>query len=122
MDSSQPGSSVHRILQVRILKWVVNLPPGDLPDLGIKPTSPVSPALAGRSFTTEPSRKPLGLGKSGNTYISKIQHIFLQSVHDLLKFGGNCEKFLSYSLCVLSDILYQISFCGQNNLYFYENK
>ena len=28
-------------------------PPGDLPHPGIKPTSPVSPALAGRFFTTE---------------------------------------------------------------------
>ena len=32
--------------------------PGDLPDLGVKPTSPVSPALAGRFFTTEPPGKP----------------------------------------------------------------
>ena len=29
--------------------------PGDLPDPGIKPTSP---SLAGRFFTTEPQRKP----------------------------------------------------------------
>ena len=29
-------------------------PPGDLPDPGIKPASPVSPALAGRFFTTQP--------------------------------------------------------------------
>ena len=28
-------------------------PPGDLPDLGIEPESPVSPPLAGRFFTTE---------------------------------------------------------------------
>ena len=28
--------------------------PGDLPDPGIKSTSPVSPELAGRFFTTEP--------------------------------------------------------------------
>ena len=28
--------------------------PGDLPDPGIQPASPVSPALAGRFFTTEP--------------------------------------------------------------------
>ena len=28
--------------------------PGELPDPGIKPTSPVSPALAFRFFTTEP--------------------------------------------------------------------
>ena len=29
-------------------------PPGDLPDPGIKPMFPVSPALAGGFFTTEP--------------------------------------------------------------------
>ena len=33
------------------------LPPGDLPDLGMKPPSPVSPTLAGGSWTTEPPRK-----------------------------------------------------------------
>ena len=39
--------------------------PGDLPDPGIKP---VSPALAGRFFTTEPPEKPVDAG---------IQHKFL---------------------------------------------
>ena len=34
-------------------------PPGDLPDPGIKPMSLVSPALAGRFFTTEPLGIPL---------------------------------------------------------------
>ena len=34
------------------------LSPGDLPDPGIKPASPVSPALSGGFFTTEPPRKP----------------------------------------------------------------
>ena len=33
-------------------------PPGDLPDLGIRPTSLASPALAGRFFTTESFGKP----------------------------------------------------------------
>ena len=33
-------------------------PPGDLPDPGIEPVSLVSPALAGRFFTTEPPGKP----------------------------------------------------------------
>ena len=33
-------------------------PPGDLPDRGIKPASPVSPALAGEFFTTEPPGEP----------------------------------------------------------------
>ena len=32
--------------------------PGDLPNPGIDPISPASPALAGRLFTTEPSGKP----------------------------------------------------------------
>ena len=32
--------------------------PGDLPDPGIEPTSPVFPALAGRFFTTAPPGKP----------------------------------------------------------------
>ena len=35
-------------------------PPGDLPDPGIEPTSPVSPALASGFFTTEPPGKPEG--------------------------------------------------------------
>ena len=33
-------------------------PPGDLPDRGIEPVSPWSPALTGRFFTTEPPGKP----------------------------------------------------------------
>ena len=39
MDYSLPGSSVHEILQARILKWVFPYP-GDLPKPGIKPGSP----------------------------------------------------------------------------------
>ena len=45
MDSSPSGSSVHQILQARILEWFALPPPGDLPDTGIKPMSSVSPAL-----------------------------------------------------------------------------
>ena len=33
-------------------------PPGDLPDPGIEPESPASPAMAGGFFTTEPPGKP----------------------------------------------------------------
>ena len=33
-------------------------PPGDLPHPGIKPSSPVAPALAGRVFRAEPPGKP----------------------------------------------------------------
>ena len=52
MDCSLPGSSVLKILQARILKWLLCPSLGDLPDPGIEPTSLKSPALAGRLFTT----------------------------------------------------------------------
>ena len=51
MDHGPPGSSVHGILQTRILKWVAMPPPGNLPDPGIEPASLLSPALAGGLFT-----------------------------------------------------------------------
>ena len=40
MHYSLPGSSVHGILPARILKWVAIFFPEDLPNPGIKPTSP----------------------------------------------------------------------------------
>ena len=52
MDCSLPGSSVHGILQARILEWVASPPPGDLPDPGIEPLFLTSPALADGFFTT----------------------------------------------------------------------
>ena len=48
-DYSPPSSSVHGILQARILEWVSCPPPGDLTDPGIKTASP---ALAAKFFTT----------------------------------------------------------------------
>ena len=38
-DYSLPGSSVHGILQARVLEWIA-IPLGDLPNPGIKPRSP----------------------------------------------------------------------------------
>ena len=35
MDCSPPGSSVHGILQARILEWVALPSPGGLPDPGV---------------------------------------------------------------------------------------
>ena len=52
MDCSPPGSSVHGILQARILEWVAMPPSRDLPDPGIEPESLMCPALAGKFFTT----------------------------------------------------------------------
>ena len=52
MDCSLPGSSVHGILQARILEWAAMPSSRDLPDPGIDPASLRSPGLAGGFFTT----------------------------------------------------------------------
>ena len=68
MTCSPPGSFVHGILQTRILEWVVMPASGNLPNPGIEPTVLMSPALAGRFFTTElPGRPLLYARDSANT-------------------------------------------------------
>ena len=54
MDCNLPGSSIHGILQARPLEWVAMPPPGDLPNPGIKPESPVAPALKVDSLPLSP--------------------------------------------------------------------
>ena len=59
MDCSPPGSSVHGILQARILEWVAisfSRESGDLPDPGMEPGSP---ALQADSLPSEPPGKPI---------------------------------------------------------------
>ena len=53
-DCSPPGSSVHGLLQARILEWVAFPSPGDLPDPGIEPESP---SLQADSLQSESPRK-----------------------------------------------------------------
>ena len=55
MDCSLPGSSVHGILQARILEWVaISFSRGS----SWSRIEPASPALAGRFFTTKPPGNP----------------------------------------------------------------
>ena len=54
-DCSPPGSSVHGILQARILEWVAMPSPRDFPDPGIEH---VSPALQADTLPSEPPGKP----------------------------------------------------------------
>ena len=56
MDYSLLGSSVHGILQARILEWLPFLSPGDLPDPGIEPRSPT---LQADSLLSELQGKPM---------------------------------------------------------------
>jgi len=52
MDCSPPGSSVHGILQARILEWVVMPFSRGIFDSVIKPISPASPGLQANSLPT----------------------------------------------------------------------
>ena len=58
-----PGTVAHKALSMGLSRqeyWsgLPFPPPGDLPNAGIKSASPLSPALAGRFFTTQPPAKP----------------------------------------------------------------
>ena len=55
MDCSPSGSSVHGILQTRILEWVAIPFSRDLPEPGVKPRSP---ALQSDSLPSEPPGEP----------------------------------------------------------------
>ena len=56
MDCSLLGSSVHGILQARILEWVASPLSRDLPNPRIEP---VSPTVQADSLLSEPSGKSL---------------------------------------------------------------
>ena len=60
MDDSPPGSSVHGILQARILEWLPFSPPGDLPNPGIEPRSP---ELQADALLSEPHNKSVNSKK-----------------------------------------------------------
>ena len=59
-----PVSSVHGILQARILEWVLFLFPGDLPNQGIELRSPAQQANSLLSEPPETSRTPWSLEAS----------------------------------------------------------
>ena len=70
IDCTLPGSSVHGILQARILEWVAMPSSGDLPHPGIKPRSP---ALQVDSLLSEAPGK---LKNTGEGNLSLLQGIF----------------------------------------------
>ena len=80
MDCSLPVSSVHGILQARIVEWTFPSP-GDLPNPGIKPRSPTLQAV---SLPSEPPGKPFRGSEMLNNlpksmvrkWQSKFEHAF----------------------------------------------
>ena len=74
MHCRPPGSSVHGILQARILEWVAILLSRDLPDPGIELGSP---ALQADSLLSKPPGKPnrklkLARGKKNKKQTSEV--------------------------------------------------
>ena len=70
MDCRPPSSSLHGILQARILEWVAMPFSRDLPDPKIRPTYPVTPALQAGSL-------PLGHWRSQYIYIYLYLYLYL---------------------------------------------
>ena len=69
MDCNLPGSSVHGVFQARIWGKVAIHPPGDPPDPGMEPGSPV---LQADSLPSELPGKPMNVPSR----INKIWCIF----------------------------------------------
>ena len=70
MDCTRQGSSVHEILQARILEWVAMPSSRGSSQQGIEPRSP---ALQSESLLSEPPRKPMNIGVGS---LSLLQGIF----------------------------------------------
>ena len=68
MDHSSPGSSVHGLLQARILEWIAIPFSRGFPDPGIEPGSP---ALQADSLPSEPPGNKHNFFISKHTYIEK---------------------------------------------------
>ena len=76
MDYNPPSSSVHGILQARILEWVAMSSFRNLPDTGIKTASSLSSVEAVRFFTTSSKKNqghPSGAAGDGSKIPSDIK-------------------------------------------------
>ena len=81
MDCSPPGSSVHGILQARILEWGA-MPSAKGYDLGIKPTFPASPALQVDFLPTEPNWEAPIVYANKNSRIYRPEFIFIMNMYE----------------------------------------
>ncbi|KAI4548550.1 hypothetical protein MG293_000880 [Ovis ammon polii] len=105
VDCSLPGSSVHGILQARILEWVAIPSTRDLPDSGIEPASLMSAALA----VMVPSEIPK---LPADTPVRGFPIVWTLLFHDSLSRTGLYHCFSSFilSLCDRFLVLNRLSY------------
>ena len=112
-DSVTPWTVAHQAplsMEFPRQEYLSGLPfpsPGDLPDPGIKPASPVYPALAGGFFTTSTAvinkltNRGGGIGspwlRAGTPYLQRVGSTLRCSVQ-----ASHCAGFSSCRACVLS--------------------
>ena len=109
MNCSPPGSSVHLILQARVLEWGTIpfcpfLSPEDLPSPGIEPRSP---ALQVDSLPSEPQRSPKSLHATSN-----------HSVHVSYSVYPHLSPKQGTSITQCYRLLFSLYFCSFVKTYF----
>ena len=85
MNFSLPGSSVHRILQARILEWVAIPPSGDLLDRGFRPMS-LNVSCIGRGIPYHQRHL------RGHVYVNTQIHSTHQTYQGFLRHGWGVGK------------------------------
>ena len=98
MDYSLPGSSVHEILQARILVWVAMPSARRSSDPGIEPGSP---SLKEDSLPSEPPGKP----SMGTANVNMPKKIILTSKNilkavEVLKMNASSLRHILKSICL----------------------
>ena len=106
MDCSLPGSFVHGIFfpSKKARGGLPSPPPGNLPNPSIEP---MSPALAGRFFTTEPLGKPLTLPYQRYIVGMKMRNILLgEWINVILHGGKTLPMYISPSIFLLNSFFW----------------
>ena len=97
------GSSVRRIIPVRILEWVATSYSMGSSDVGIEP---MSPALAGRLFTTDPLGEPIQMHIYVHIYICIQIHYTIKSIQQTQDNSQVFSDFINFYVTLYIFILW----------------
>ena len=106
MDCSLPGSSVHGILQARYWSGLPCSSPEDLPNPGIKPATPPSPALAGGFFTTSTILEALRVRQGSLFFCSYMIKPELSRHYGKIISGFSTMKVFHFEISTFNKLLF----------------